>query len=132
MEGKENKKFSWKERGRSFRFAWQGILTLVREEHNARIHVCVGVAVLIAGFLFSISRMEWCVVALCMGGVLMAEAFNSAVEALCDKVSPEKDPYIGKAKDLAAGAVLLFVCGAVAAGLIVFVPHVADLFSSLG
>ena len=49
----------------------------------------------------------------------MAEAFNSAIEALADKVSPEKDPLIGKAKDLGAAGVLLFVFGAVAVGLII-------------
>ena len=54
----------------------------------------------------------------------MAESFNSAIEALADKISPDKDPLIGKAKDLAAGAVLLFVIVAVAAGLIIFIPKI--------
>ena len=52
----------------------------------------------------------------------MAEAFNTAIEALCDKVSPGFDPLIGRAKDLAAGAVLLFVFAAITVGLIVFIP----------
>lgn len=55
----------------------------------------------------------------------MAEAFNTAVEALADKVSPGYDPLIGRAKDLAAGAVLIFVLAAVAVGLIIFIPKIA-------
>lgn len=87
----------------------------------------MAVLVIAAGFIFSISRMEWCAVVLCIGGVLMAEAVNSAIEALADKVSPERDPLIGRAKDIAAGAVLLFVIAAVVVGLIVFIPKLTAL-----
>ncbi len=62
-------------------------------------------------------------VALCIGGVLMAEGFNSAVEALADKICTTPDPLIKRAKDIAAGAVLLFVIAAVAVGLIIFIPR---------
>lgn len=117
-------KFSWKARARSFRYAFQGIRTLFLTEHNARIHALATVLVIIAGFLFKISPEEWMVVIICIGTVLMAESFNSAIEALADKISPDKDPLIGKAKDLAAGAVLLFVIAAVAAGLIIFIPKI--------
>lgn len=74
-----------------------------------------------------ISPTEWGLVSLCIGGVLMAEAFNTAIEALADKVSPQKDPLIAKAKDVAAGAVLIFVFAAVAVGLIVFIPKICAL-----
>lgn len=120
-------KFSWRARGRSFVYAWHGILSLIKGEHNAWIHICVAIGVIIAGFLFGISAGEWCAVILCIGGVLMAEGFNSAVEALCDKVSSEQDPLIGRAKDIAAGAVLLFVCAAIAVGLIIFLPKLWSL-----
>lgn len=119
-----DKKFSWKARGRSFIYAFAGIRSLFTGEHNARIHAVAAVAVIIAGFLFRITAMEWVAVILCIAGVLMAEAFNSAIEALADKISPEKDPLIGRAKDIAAGAVLLFVIGAVAVGLIIFLPYI--------
>lgn len=65
---------------------------------------------------------EWCVVALCIGGVLMAEGFNTAVETLADRVSADYDEMVGKCKDLAAGAVLLMVIAAVIVGLIIFLP----------
>lgn len=122
--------FSFSTRARSFGYAWKGIKTLISNEHNARIHLFATVCVVIAGVLLGLSVIEWAVVAICIGGVFMAEALNSAVEALCDKVSPEYDPLIGKAKDMAAGAVLLFVCGAAVAGLCVFVPKLLALSSS--
>lgn len=122
------RKFSWKERGLSFKYAFKGIGALLRHEHNARLHATAMVLVIIAGFIFSITAIEWCVISICIGGVFMAEAFNSAIEAIADKVSPEHDPLIGKAKDLAAGAVLLFVGGAVAAGLIIFIPRILNFF----
>ncbi|MDE5876107.1 MAG: diacylglycerol kinase family protein [Muribaculaceae bacterium] len=125
MKGKTG--FSFKARVRSFGYAWQGIRTLIVNEHNARIHLFATLCVVVLGLLLQLSSLEWAVVALCIGGVFMAEALNSAVEALCDKVSPEYDPLIGRAKDLAAGAVLLFVIGAVVAGLCVFVPKLLTL-----
>lgn len=123
----KGKSFSWKARARSFAYAWHGICALLRCEHNAWIHVSVTVAVLAAGIIFGLSATEWCLISICIGGVLAAEAFNSAIEALADKVSPERDELVGKAKDLAAGAVLLFVCGAVAVGLIIFIPKLMCL-----
>lgn len=119
-------KFSWKKRARSFRYAFVGIARLLRYEHNAWIHCAVTVVVLIAGFVLHISAMEWVAVALCIGGVLAAEAFNSAVEALADRVSPGYDEAVKHTKDLAAGAVLLMAMAAVAVGLIIFVPKIIE------
>lgn len=92
------------------------------KQPNACIHVVVMVLVILAGWYFDISDIEWCLVILCFGGVLMAEGFNTAVETLADRVCGEHDAMIGKCKDVAAGAVLLMVLAAVAVGLIVFLP----------
>lgn len=121
MEG-----FTLRKRLLSFKYAFKGIAALFTQP-NVCIHAVVAVLVVVAGFFFRIAAWEWVAVALCIGAVLMAEAFNSAVEALADKVSPGMDPLIGRAKDLAAGAVLLMVFGAVAVGLIIFLPKVIDL-----
>lgn len=111
----------------SFGYAFKGVGAIFSQP-NACIHAVVTVIVLCCGFWLGLAAWEWCVVLLCIGGVLMAEAFNTAVEALCDKVSPEYDPLIGRAKDLAAGAVLIFVFAAVASGLIIFIPKFISLF----
>ena len=81
-------------------------------------------AVIIFGFILNISPTEWCIVALCCGGVLMAEAMNSAVEALADIVSPDFHPLIKKAKDVGAAGVLMMAIAAASAGLIIFIPKI--------
>lgn len=113
----------------SFKYAFNGITALFAHEANAKIHLSVAVCVIIAGFVFNIATWEWCAVILCIGGVFMAEGFNTAIEKLCDKVSPKHDPLIKIAKDVAAGAVLLYVFGAVFCGLIIFLPKVFKLLT---
>lgn len=122
-------KFSWKKRAKAFVYAWQGLKTLVREEHNARIHVAAAVVAVAAGFAFGISPLEWCVVLICVGLVISAEALNSAVEALADRITTDQDPFIGKAKDFGAAAVTVLAMTAVIAGIIVFLPYIIKLFS---
>lgn len=124
----ENKKFSIKARIKSFRYAFAGIVTLIKNEHNARIHLCVTVCVLTAGIGFDISVTEWIFVIFAIGFVLSAEAVNSAVEYLADFVSPGKNEQIKWAKDVAAAAVLIAAITAVFIGLIIFVPRVCFLF----
>lgn len=85
------------------------------------------VCVIAAGFILGISNTEWCLVILCIGGVLTAEALNTSLEKLADKVCKEHDPLIGASKDLAAGAVLLFVTSSVAVGLIIFLPKLLTM-----
>ena len=125
------KRSDWKleKRIRSFGYAFQGIAALFSQP-NACIHAAVTVVVLACGWWLGLAPWEWCAVIICIGGVLMAEAMNTALEALCDKVSPTHDPLIGRAKDVAAGGVLIFVFAAVIVGLIIFIPkfiHIFDL-----
>lgn len=121
-------KFSWKKRGKAFVYAWQGFKALLRYEHNARIHLVAAILAVIAGILLGISPLEWCVVVMCIGLVIAAEALNSAVEALADKISPGYDPLIGRAKDLGATAVTLLAIVAVVVGCIVYIPYIIRLF----
>lgn len=106
----------------AFKYAWQGMKALLKYEHNARIHLVAACVAIIAGFLFQISAMEWCVIIICIGLVISAEALNSAVEALADKITTDRDPLIGRAKDLGATAVTLLALVAVVVGLIIFLP----------
>lgn len=117
-----------KKRLNSFRFAFAGLADLVRSQPNAKIHLAAAGAVVAAGFFLRISPTEWCLVALCICTVLAAEAFNTALEYLTDLVSPDYHPLAGKAKDAAAGAVLLVAAGAAIVGGIVFLPKLAALF----
>lgn len=121
--------FSFKKRVKSFGYAFQGIAALIRDEHNSRIHVCVMLAVVMAGMFFGITANEWSLVCICFGMVLMAEAMNSAIEAIADMVMPDRHPLIKKAKDVAAAGVLFTAMAAVAVGLIIFMPYVLKALS---
>lgn len=122
-----NTRFSWRARARSFKYAGSGIVALIKGEHNARIHCFAAVAVIAAGIWLHLEAWEWVAVCMCIGGVFMAEGFNSAIEALADKTCSTPDPLIKRAKDIAAGAVLLFVMAAVVTGGIIFVPKLLSV-----
>ena len=98
-------------------------------QHNAWVHAGATVAVALLGLALGLSRFEWCWLVIACVAVWTAEALNTAFEFLCDVTSPEFDPAVKRAKDVAAGAVLLAAIGAVAIGLLVFVPHVLPLVS---
>lgn len=117
-----------KKRLNSFRFAIAGIASLVGSQPNARIHLLATVLVIAAGFYFELSKIEWCLVALAITIVFAAEAFNTALEHLTDLVSPDFHPLAGKAKDVAAGAVLIVSIGALAVGALVFLPKIIAVF----
>ena len=117
-----------KKRIDSFRFAFRGIADFVRSEANARFHLVAATAVVAAGFWFRVSPGEWLALILCIALVISLEAINTAIEHLTDLVSPNYHPLAGKAKDVAAGAVLIAAFGAVAVGLIVFLPKIGALF----
>jgi len=85
------------------------------------------IAVIVAGVVFRIDRSDWLWITAAITGVFVAEALNTAVEFLCDVVSPEFHPMVENAKDVAAGAVLMAALGAGVIGLIVFFPHLLRL-----
>ncbi len=115
--------FRLEARARSFRYAARGIMALVRSQHNAWIHAAASIAVVALGLAVGLSRVEWCLVVVAITAVWTAEALNTAVEALCDVASPGAHPLVERAKDIAAGAVLITAAGAVVIGLLVFGPH---------
>jgi diacylglycerol kinase len=113
----------WRARLRSFRDAWRGVVALVRGECHARLHLAATIIVVALGFSFRVSTGEWCALALAMGIVWAAEAINTAIETLADRITTERDERIGRAKDLAAGAVLLAAISAAVVGACIFLPR---------
>jgi diacylglycerol kinase (ATP) len=116
-----------RKRIRAFRFAGRGILAMLASEANAKLHALATGIVVLAGLGFGIERGEWLAVVLSIGAVWTAEGFNTAFEALCDVVSPGPHPKVARAKDVAAGAVLLAALAALAVALIVFGPRVLSI-----
>ncbi|MES1955680.1 diacylglycerol kinase family protein [Salinisphaera hydrothermalis] len=116
--------FTFNGRLRSMRHAVVGIGELLVTQHNAWIHATATALVVCLGLLTGVSAMQWCVLVLTMTAVWVAEALNTAFELLCDVASPEFHPVVKKAKDVAAGAVLLSAIGSVVIGLIIFLPPI--------
>ena len=114
---------------RSFKYAFRGIWTMIRSQHNAWIHAVATVIVVVAGIFCRIERQEWNLLVLAIVSVWTAESLNTAFEFLADATSPTYHPLVGKAKDVAAGAVLIAAIGSVVIGVLVFGPH---LVHSLG
>ncbi len=112
---------------RSFRFAGQGIVDLFRFENNAKVHLLVAILVIGAGFWLNLNRVEWAIILTQIGLVWAAEAFNTAIEKLCDFVSPGLHPQIKAIKDLSSGAVLILTIVAVIVGLILLGGHLLDV-----
>ncbi len=117
-----------RERLKSFRDAINGLKILLVEEHNARIHFIVALFVLISGFFFKISLIEWMIVILSSGFVIALEIINTSLENIADFVSPDKHDKIKKIKDLSAAAVLVVAITSFVIGLIIFIPKVIRFY----
>lgn len=111
-----------KKRIRSFAFALKGIKLVFGSEPNMKIHLIMSFLVVICGFIFTISITEWMICILCFGLVFGAEMLNTSIENVVNLVSPEHNELAGKAKDIAAGAVLICAIASAIVGLIIFVP----------
>jgi diacylglycerol kinase (ATP) len=119
--------FSLRSRLRSFSYALRGCCTLVREEHNARIHATATLCVLALGAYLGLAPLEWAVIGLAVTAVWTAEAMNAAIERLADATNTEPHPLLGAAKDLAAAGVLASAVGAALVGVLVLGPRVLAL-----
>lgn len=121
-------KLSFTGRIRSVRYALQGLWTMLASQQNAWIHSAATAVVVMAGFYFKLAKSEWCWIVLAVMAVWTAEALNTAFEFLTDVASPEFHPLARKAKDVAAGAVLVAAIGAAIIAILVFGPHILSTF----
>ena len=124
----EKKRFSLIARAKSFTHAFRGIGILIKTTHNFWVHIFVAIIVIILGFFLKISHLEWLLIILTIGFVMVTETINTAIEIDIDLTSPNYHPYARDTKDVAAGAVLLSVITAVVIGLIIFLPKIILLF----
>jgi diacylglycerol kinase (ATP) len=104
----------------AFGYAWQGVAYMLRTQGNAWIQIAITLVVTAAGVWFRLSVAEWCAVVLAIAAVWIAEALNTAIEAVVDLASPGRHELAGRAKDVAAGAVLVSIAAAAIVGLVVF------------
>lgn len=120
--------FRFTGRLRSFRFAFIGLWTILKTQHNAWVHAAATFVVVAAGLCLRITAHDWCLLVLSVMAVWSAEALNTAFEFLADVTSPEYHTTVKHAKDVAAAAVLLAAIGSVVIGALVFGPYVASRF----
>lgn len=116
--------FSITARLKSFSHACDGLLFLFRTQHNARVHLAATICVFLAGITLDLSLDDWCKLIIAATFVWAGEAMNTAFEHLCDVVSPQPNTSVKRAKDIAAGAVLICAIGAAILGILTFVPYV--------
>ena len=117
----------WRARWKSFACAARGIALLLRTQMNVRIHLLATILAVAAGFAFRIARGEWALLAIAIAIVWIAEAANTAIEFLADRITRERDETIRRAKDIAAGAVLLATITAAVIGILILGPHACAL-----
>ena len=112
----------------SFKFAFNGLLSLLKNEHNARIHLLAAITALVLGLLLKINLHEWCFLIIVIGLVFLTELINTSLETVGDIVDPEWNERIRKAKDYAAASVLISAIISVVVGGFIFIPRILDLF----
>lgn len=110
----------------SFKYAFVGIGSSFKTERNMKIHFTIMLLVIFWGIFFKISKIEWIICLCCFAFVIGAEMFNTAIEKVVDIAMPQKDPRVKLAKDISAGAVLIFAISSAIIGLIIFIPKIIE------
>lgn len=107
---------------KSFSFAFEGIIHAFKTERNFKFHLIAAVIVISTGIITGLTLTEWFIVLILIGGMLALELLNSAVERIIDLVTSDRLPLAKQAKDLAAGAVLIYAIVSAVIGLLIFIP----------
>ena len=110
----------WK---RKFADAFRGLREGVRGESSFVVHFVIAAVVLAAAAALRMDTLQWCILLLCIAGVLGAEMFNSALESMAKAITHEQNPHVGGALDISSGAVLFASVGAVIIGAVIFSRH---------
>jgi len=115
----------------SIGFALNGIRRCFSKEAHFKVHAVVTLLVIVAGFVFKVSSMEWLIILICIGAVLAAELINTAIEELCNIVHKEKHDGIKLVKDMAAAAVLVTAISAAVCGTVIFIPKIISFLKPM-
>lgn len=110
--------------GKSFGFAFEGILTAIRDGRNFKIQLFFGAMAILLAFILKVSVVEWIFIVLVASLVLILELLNTSLESIVDIVSPEIHDKAKIAKDVAAAAVLISSIVSIVIGAIIFLPKI--------
>lgn len=114
----------------SFKCAIQGIIQAMKTERNVKIHITIMILVIISGIVFKIAKQEWITCIILFGLVISLELVNSAIETTVDIAMPEINEKAKKAKDIAAGAVLVSAISSAIIGLTIFIPKIIEFIKN--
>jgi len=120
-------RFSLKNRFGSFKFAFNGLCSLLKNEHNSRIHLLAAIIAIAMGIVLKINYIEWSLLIIVIGFVFLSELLNSSLESLADVIEPEWNEQIRNAKDYTAAAVLISAIISVIVGGLIFIPKILNL-----
>jgi len=112
-----------------FRDAFRGLKLGLRGQSSFFVHLFFTAAVIAAGLALRVNLQEWCVLLLCITGVLAAELFNTALESLARAITDQMDPHVGSALDIGSAAVLVAAVGAAVVGTIILVNRLGALLT---
>lgn len=115
-------KFSIKKAIKTFGYAFNGLREVARNEQNFKIHLAAAVIAIALSFLLNVTDVEFLIVIICIAAVMSMEIINTAIEKLCDHISPGRNEKIKAIKDIAAAAVLIVSICAFIIGVIIFLP----------
>ncbi len=107
----------------SFKYAINGIWTAFKDEPHLKFHFSVAFAVVILSIMLKLTREDWAIIVLTIGMVIGLELTNTAIEEIVNSFTPDTHPAAKKAKDVAAGAVLIASVTAVIIGILIFLPY---------
>jgi diacylglycerol kinase (ATP) len=112
---------------RSFGYAFEGLGIMLRTQPNFLVHLTAAIVVVLAGVLVRLSAVEMALIVVTIALVMIVECLNTALEAVCDLVSPGFHPLVKRAKDVSAAAVLIGATASVIIAVLLFAPHIAAM-----
>lgn len=121
-------KFDYKKFFRSFKYAFNGVWYLILNEQNARVHALISIGVGIIAYFLRVSRLEAAILFMAVILVFAIEIINTAIEKTFDLLHPQEHNTIRVVKDAMAGAVFIAAIIAAVVFVLVFLPHIKNLF----
>ncbi|MEK7511739.1 MAG: diacylglycerol kinase family protein [Patescibacteria group bacterium] len=115
--------------GKSFKYAFKGLFSLIKKEQNFRLHVIAAIVVIFLGIYFEIKLWQWALIVLAIAGIFILEMLNTVLERMVDMFQPRIHQYVEEIKDIMSAVVLVATIASVAIALIIFLPYLLEYFT---
>ena len=124
---RDKKDFHPKNLFRIIQYSLQGLQYFFQYERSAIVYLVASILGLMGAWMLHMSPMEWLVIILLLVMILSAELLNTAIEAVCNLVSPEYNPYVKIAKDCGSAATFVLSTVGIAVGFVMYIPKIIEL-----